>query len=361
MNEVPSEQWFMDAAAINIEWIRLAYDKWNTNERDFLLGDASNYHGLVKEDLNKLKAVISWAEKNNLKIVIAPLSLPGCRWSQNNNDKPDMCLWENYAYQQKAIQFWIDLASELKYFSCIVAYDILNEPCPELFTNIEEQTVPGEAERFLNWYSRFKNTPHDLFSFYQRIIKAIRTVDTVTPVMVEAGFYAQPSAYLEWPEKLEDIKVLYSFHMYEPYSFTSVNNFRNGNKYTYPGKIQFGSDEIWWDRSVMELYLKPFTDWLKKHTIPVNRVVASEFGCVRRNKGVDLYLDDIITVLENRGYHWAFYSYREDGWDGYDYELGTQDLGWEYWKAVENGEKPPLPRKNNTLFDIILNRLITTE
>ncbi len=49
-NEVPREQWFKDAASINIEWVRIAYDKWDTEKRDFLLGDASNYSGLIEND-----------------------------------------------------------------------------------------------------------------------------------------------------------------------------------------------------------------------------------------------------------------------------------------------------------------------
>jgi len=360
MNEVPTEQWFKEAASINIEWVRLAYDKWATGEQDFLIGDASDYRGLVEKDLIKLKEVLSWAEKYELKVVVTPLSLPGCRWRQNNDNKVDLRLWEDSAWQQKAIRFWIDLATELKNYSCVIAYDILNEPCPELQTDIEEQTVPGAADRFLDWYSLYKGTPRDLPLFYQRMINAIRVIDPETPIMVESGFYAQPSAYMEWPGKLEDSKLLYSFHIYEPYDFTSVNNFRNGGKYVYPGKILFGPNEIWWDKTVIELYMKPFGEWLNQHSIPVNRVVAAEFGCVRMNKGVEVYLEDILTFIEDRGYHWAFYSYREDGWDGYDYELGTQGLGWEYWKAIERGEKPPLPRKNNALFDIIKKRFVTT-
>ncbi len=357
MNEVPSEQWFKDAAAIPIQWIRLAYDKWDTEERDFLLGDASDYRGLVAEDLDKLREVLNWAEKYGLKVVLAPLSLPGCRWTQNNGFKPDMRIWEDFTFQQQAIRFWTDLASELKGFSCIVAYDILNEPCPEWHTGIEEQTAPGEADRFIAWYRKFKDTPRDLLLFYEHMIHAIRTTDPETPIMVESGFYAQPPAYAGWPVSLGDSLLLYSFHMYEPYEFTSVNNDRNGGKFVYPGKIRFGSDEIDWNREVMELYLKPFLDWMNHQSIPANRVVASEFGCVRKNKGADRYLDDLLSILENRKFHWAFYAYREDGWDGYDYELGTGDLGWEYWKAVERGEMLVLPRRNNALFDVILKRL----
>ena len=81
---------------------------------------------------------------------------------------------------------------------------------------------------------------------------------------------------------------------------------------------------------------------------------------MRRNKGADIYLEDILSLLENRRYHWAFYSYREDSWDGFDYELGTQGLSWDYWKAIDRGEKPKLPRKDNAMFNIIKKRLITT-
>ena len=354
MNVNPTEQWFVDAASFHIEWVRLAYDKWGTIGRDFLIGDASNYQGLVKADLEKLKQMLSWAEKNKIKIVIAPLSLPGCRWMQNNNDKPDQRLWEDFAYHEQAFTFWNDLATELKDYRCIVAYDILNEPCPELKTGIEEQTIPGDAKRFTLWYEKYKNTPRDLFRFYTKIIASIRQVDTTTPIMVESGFYAQPPAYSGWPGLLDDGKILYSVHMYEPYSFTSFTNFKNGGKFSYPGNIDFGNQTTDWNRNTLDLYFKPFYKWAEKNKLPVNRIVAAEFGCMRRNKGADKYLEDVIDLLEKQKYHWAFYSFREDGWDGYDYELGTASLPSEYWQAVEKGEKPKLPRNNNPLFETII-------
>jgi len=86
----------------------------------------------------------------------------------------------------------------LKDYSCIVAYDILNEPFPERGTNIEEQTVVGDATRFFGWYEKYKGTPRDLYQFYMKIIKAIREVDSLTPIMVESGFYDQPPAYMGW-------------------------------------------------------------------------------------------------------------------------------------------------------------------
>ncbi len=304
--------------------------------------------------------MLSWAEKYKLKIVISPLSLPGCRWIQNNGDKADSRLWENYLFQEKAIQFWVDLAKELKDYSCIVAYDFLNEPYPERGTDIEEQTEPGDAARFIDWYEKNKGTTRDLYDFYRRIIKAVRQIDPETPIMVESGFYAQPPAYTGWPGKPDDDKILYSFHMYEPYSYTSWNNFRQGGKYSYPGNIEFGTGLVEWNKNTIDKYFEPFYYWAENKSIPGNRIVAAEFGCVRRNRGAGQYLDDVLSILENRKYHWAFYSFREDGWDGYDYELGTERPGAEYWAAKDRGENPELKRMDNPLFDVIKKYLIGT-
>jgi len=110
------------------------------------------------------------------------------------------------------------------------------------------------------------------------------------------------------------------------------------------------------DYNIMEGYFKPFYEWAESNNLPANRIVASEFGCMRRNKGAEKYLEDVIDLLENQKYHWAFYSFREDGWDGYDYELGTGALPGDYWQAKERGENPKLPRKNNPLFEVIIQR-----
>jgi hypothetical protein len=357
MNEVPTEEWFRDAREINVKWVRLVYDKWDAEGRDFLLGNADDYQGLIQKDLNTLKQVLLWADRYDLKIVITPLSLPGCRWSQNNNNQYDSRIWENYQYQEAAIRFWTDLAGELRNYDCIVAYDIINEPYPEMRTGLEEQTTVGDAERFLLWYAQYKDTPHDLYNFYNRIIGSIRQVDSDTPIMVESGFYSQPSSYCEFPDKLPDDKILYSVHIYEPYEFTSNGNFRNGARYTYPGNVPFGDGIVLWNKNTMLRYFEPFESWIKTHNIPLNKIVVSEFGCMRRNPGAINYLEDIVSVLEDKKYHWAFYAFREDGWDGYDYEIGTGALPWSYWQAQERGEIPIPPRKDNPLFDVIKRRL----
>lgn len=351
-NEVMTEQWFIDANELGLEWVRLAYDKWESEERDFLVGNASDYKVLVEKDLNQLKEVVEWAAKYNIQLVISPLSLPGSRYRQNNGNIPDSRLWSDFGYQDQAIRFWVDLARELKDYDHI-AYNLINEPFPELGAGVKEHYSPGDVSKFLEWYQSVRDTPRDIYKFYSKIIKEIRKVDADKMIMLDAGWYGQPGAFCYWPSAFEDRNILYSFHMYEPYEFTSNKNFKEKNNYVYPGRAPFGKDTIYWDKNTTELYFQPFLKWVDENNIPINRIVCGEFGCMRKNVGAAEYLKDIINFLNLYGFHWAFYSFREDAWDGYDYELGAEGLGWKYWEAKEKGENPPLPWKDNELFDVI--------
>ena len=348
-NVLPEEQWFKDASELGIEWVRITYDKWEGEKRDFLMGDAGNYQGLIKEDLDKLIQVLNWSQKYGIKAVITPLGLPGNRWVQKNSGKKDLRLWNNKKYWQQSALFWQDLAKQLKDHPAVYAYNIINEPAPETDTGIAEH---GNTSRFISWYQKYQGTSRDLPKFYRLVIKSIRESDLNTPIMLDSGWYAQPNAFIYWP-KLRDDKILYSFHMYEPYDFTSRLNFSKKRNLKYPGKIPFAGQLVEWNASQIRKYLAPYFEWAKKNGIALNRLVAGEFGCYRRNKGCEKYLQDVISILNEEKAHWAFYAFREDEWDGYDYELGTGGLGWDYWKLKEAGKNPQPPRRSNSLFSVI--------
>ncbi|MGD1877188.1 MAG: glycoside hydrolase family 5 protein [Kiloniellaceae bacterium] len=356
-NRVQTEAWFQAANELGVSWVRLAFDKWQSEERDFLLGDADRYDGLVAADLERLVQTLDWAAAHRLKVVIAPLSLPGLRWRQNNGGQVDDRLWRDRAFWGQAKAYWRDLAQVLAGHPAIAAYNIVNEPAPERGTGIAEHTRPGDVARFQPWYEAHRGGTADLYVFYQEVIAAIREVDRETPIMVDAGWYAQPGAFTYWPAPLADDKVLYAFHMYEPYAFTSGSNFREKNGLRYPGEVPFGDTPVIWNKAQSIRYLAPLFDWAEAQGIPPTHLIAGEFGCMRRNAGCQSYLKDVIDLFDARGIHWAFYAFREDEWDGYDYEAGTGALPWAYWQAVERGEKPEVPRQNTPLFDVIRTRL----
>jgi len=326
-NRHPSENWFKSAAEANIKLVRLTYGKWESAHRDFLLGDADNYKGLVEEDFLKLKESLDWADSYGIKIVLTPLSLPGARWRQNNDNIQDGKIWKDENYLNLARKFWIDLATRLNHHPAIVGYNLKNEPHPEIFYGYEDANDPG----FHLWYDSIQGTPADLNYYNQELTNAIRSVDKTTPVIIESGLWANAKTY-NYLKPVDDPFVIYSFHFYDPYAFTSFRI--NMNRHPYPGEMPFSpwsAEIITLDKAWLETFVQPVKEWSERNNIPPNRIFAGEFGCSRKITGAEKYLGDLISIFNTNKWHWAFYSYREDVWDSMDYELGDGKPGQEYW------------------------------
>lgn len=350
----PDDAYFKALAGYGATWVRLSYDKWKPAKRDYLIGDADKYAGIPAADLKSLKETLDRADKAGLKVVIAPLSLPGMRWAQNNGNRFDGRLWQDKAWWDQAAAFWQDLARELKDHPAVAAYNIVNEPAPEKKNGLAEH---ADRKTMQTWYGDKAGSASDLKAFYETVIAAIRTVDPATPVMADAGWYAAADAFSYWPAALTDQKVLYSFHMYEPYAATSAPNMKRDTPYAYPGKVPFGDGEETWDKARVEAYLAEPVQWARDKGVPLNRLVAGEFGCMRLWSGCKAYLEDVLTAFDKEDLHWAFYSFREDAWDGMDYELGSKKVGWKYWQQMEANERDTTPRKATPEFAPISKRL----
>ena len=67
-------------------------------------------------------------------------------------------------------------------------------------------------------------------------------------------------------------------------------------------------------------------------------------------------LTDVLDAIEHHGWHWAFYSCREDTRDAMDYELGTAPLPPGYWSAVEAGHPPTLVHTDTLLWRTLARR-----
>ncbi|WP_438657527.1 glycoside hydrolase family 5 protein [Pseudomonas guariconensis] len=350
----PDRSYFQALSGYGATWVRLSYDKWKPQGRDFLLGDADAYKGLSPQDLAQLKTVLDNAHAAGLKVVIAPLSLPGMRWSQNNQGQFDDRLWRDKRYWTQAATFWHDLAQELKDHPAVAAYNLINEPAPERHGGLAEH---AELQRMQQWYAGEQGGPRDLPALYRELVAAIREVDATTPIMVDAGWYAAADAFGYWPTALPDRRVLYSVHMYEPYSATSAPNMARKQPIPYPGPAPFGGKRERWDGERVAAYLQKPLDWADAVGVPRSRLVVGEFGCMRRLAGCKQYLEDVLTVLDKQQLHWAFYSFREDNWDGMDYELGAAKVPWRYWQAIDKGEPDPLARQATAEFEPIRRRL----
>lgn len=354
-NRLPPDQDYFNALkGYGATWARLSYDKWRPAGRDFLLGNADAYGGLNTTDLATLVAVLDRAQAAGLKVVITPLSLPGMRWAQNNQGQFDDRLWQDKQWWGQAEAFWRDLAAALKNHPAIAAYNLINEPAPEKYGGLAEH---ADAQAMAQWYAQAKGSARDLPAFYERLIAAVREVDPLTPIMLDAGWYAGADALAYWPGPLAEEGLLYSVHMYEPYQATSAPNLLREKPLAYPGSVPFAGGMQTWDRTRVGDYLQQPMEWARAHNVPGNRMVVGEFGCMRRLPGCGRYLEDVLVNLDRSAVHWAFYSFREDSWDGMDYELGSDKVPWSYWQAIDVGHPDPLKRKATAEFEPIRKRL----
>lgn len=348
------EAYFRALAETGATWIRLTFSKWQGQGRDFLIGDADHYDGLVAEDLAILRQALDAAEAEGIKVVVTPLSLPGRRWSQQNGGKYDERLWSDAEYQAQAVQFWADLAAALKDHPAVAGYNILNEPAPEKAAGLAEN---GTTQALQDWQAAQAGGLRDLPTFYGQVITAIRAVDPVTPIMVDGGWFANPRSLAAWPAPLADDKVLYAFHMYEPYAATSAPNMKRDQPLRYPGvTTDYAGGEMVWDKAAVAAHIGAAFDWAKAQGLPPTRIVAAEFGCMRRWADCGTYLTDVLDAVDAQGGHWAFYSFREDEWDGMDYELPADLTPGQFYWLSEEGKADQLPR-DGALMDLLRERM----
>jgi endoglucanase len=314
MNAVETRDRLEAARAAGIALVRLAPNKWTTAARDFLLGDADGFVRLVPADLARLRTFLDDAAAQDVDVVLTTLSLPGSRWKQQNGERDDLRLWREPPYQEQAAAFWRELATVLRGHPALAGYDLLNEPHPERTLGLDDS-----SPNLVAGLQRAAGTTADLNVFNERLVKAIREVDPETPIVLEGPAYAGAQG-MPALRPVSDPRVLYSFHMYEPYVYT--NRKTNRGRFAYPGSFPRGEGQpnLSWDKAALEALLEPVRTWQATHGLLANRIVAAEFGCHRLSPGADRYLGDLVDLFERYGWHWAFYAFREDTWDGMDYE-----------------------------------------
>jgi hypothetical protein len=342
--------WFQAAGELGLEFVRLSPATWPAENRDFLLGDADDYVGIAPTDFKKLVQVLDIAHRHDVKIVLTMFSLPGARWAQHNDNEFDYRLWTEERFQQQATAFWQELARRLKSHPAIVAYNPLNEPHPARRDGFEG----GNTEGFDEWLQKNRGTPADLNRFNRRMVNAIREVDPHTPILLDCWFHAAPEGF-DYFEPVKDKRILYSFHFYTPWNYTTYRV--NQGRYSYPKAMPVGWAENTrsWTSADLRRCVQPVVEWANRFNIGPEAIVAGEFGCDRRVGGAREYLSELVDLFNDHQWHWAFYSFRAADWDGMDYELGVEKLDWKYWQGREEGKahEQLIRRHDNPLWQVL--------
>ncbi len=342
------------AANAGIEFFRLRVDSLPPAQSDFLIGNADHYEAINEADLKQLRLILDESEKRGIKVVLTMFSLPGCRGKKDVSDSSDGRLWREEKYQEQAFAFWRDLARRLMNHSAIVAYNPLNEPHPDREFGFDSPGDPG----FTKWRAGIRGTTPDLDRFNQRIVAAIREVDPKTPIILDGWFYADPEAFRH-NLPVSDKRTLYALHNLGPWSFAAFRI--NKSRFEYPTRMPAGKDKVEpWTIDNLRATVDAVVAFAARYDIPSNRIIASEFWCDRRVAGVAAYLADELRIYNERGWHWAFYTFRGEGtWTGLDYEIPADAPLGKLSEAAKRGDdlEPLKPRGDNPVWEVIQREL----
>ena len=178
----------------NEEDFRIFAEEWGGNliRWQFLQGgpavfpDAESYLKWGRDRIGELRRVLPFFRKYGIKVVIDLHRSPGEMNDINNN----LGLWTKER-QDAVLRLWREIAAAFNGDPVLYGYDLVNEPIDKVYD------VRSDA---LDW---------DRFA--EKLAREIRSIDPVTPIIVETSYNPRP---LNLPN------IIYSPHFYEPGEYT---------------------------------------------------------------------------------------------------------------------------------------------
>lgn len=291
---------------ISKEDIRVLAEEWNGNLIRYQLlhmpergteNDLGLYDEWLERELKYLDDVIGWCREFGVAVVVDLHSPPGGNLSDSGTVNASGPFWSNADAQAHFIDVWKRITEHYKGEGMIWGFDLLNEP--------EDRTV---TEGCADWQSLA-----DLAA------RTIREIDPERTLIVEPPKSGGPTGFIGF-QPIDLPRIVYSFHMYEPFVYTHQGVVGGDAVFTYPGEI----DGKAWDKSALAEYMAPAVEFASKYRV---QLYVGEFSVIRWAPGADRYLEDVTALFESHGWDWSYHSYRE--WHGWNLELGTSKVDEE--------------------------------
>jgi endoglucanase len=275
----------------------LSYD-WKANSIRVMIGGTqytpdgllrADFDAVLQSELIRMDTLVKWCSTNGLHMNVGLAGL-----SQG--------LFDSKAAQTRLINTWKLIATRYKNSTAVWVYDLANEP-------VVSYTYPFEYKwpldnNILLWPS-----------LADTLVKAIRAIDAVKPIMIES---------LNYSINMDDIKpidasipnIIYSIHMYVPHLFTHQTLPGWTNTYSYPGEI----DGKYYDKNLLRELLRPIKDYQDKYRVPI---YIGEFSAIRWAPGNSSfnYIRDCIELFEEYNWDYDYFAFRT--WDGWSIEHST--------------------------------------
>lgn len=235
-----------------------------------------------------LDRVVEWARRYGVYVILDLHAVPGWQNPGWHCDNPYgiSLFWREAFYQDRAIALWQVLADRYRDEPAIAGYDLLNEP--------------------------YAPSNKLVLSFFERLIPAIREVDSRHLLFVEGNRYARDFVGFERLLELDD-QIVFSSHNYMVPTHEGSS---------FPGWLEVNGQKIWIDGNWIEAHYRTTNAWFLEKGLPC---YVGEFGALydaplNAPSSKDLArlraLEAQIALFNRLGVHWTLWTYKDLGAQG---------------------------------------------
>lgn len=203
-------------------------------------------------------------------------------------------VWTDAAAQDAWVAMWRYTAERYRGHPALVGYSLMCEPnADEVMLDLYDPAA---------FYPRYAGTLYDWNQLYPRLARAIREVDSETPILV-GGMGWSSVAWLPYLAPAAEERVVYEVHQYAPFQYTHQSPTDNR---PYPGAFDITWDDVpdRFDRAWLESFLAPLADFQRERGAPL---AVTEFGAQRWAPNAADFLRDEMNLFEARGFNYALW------------------------------------------------------
>ncbi len=286
---------FDELASYGANYVNLSHPGLFTERPPYVLDEQ------VQDNLD---AMIAMAAEADLFVVITFRTGPGRSdftfYRDGAGDWFDADLliesvWSDQAAQDAWVEMWRYTAERYREDPVVIGYDLMCEP--------NSNGVVFEMYEPSDFYAEYADSIYDWNRFYPRIVDGIRAVDEQTPILV-GGMSWSGVRWLPWLEPVDDPRIVYMVHQYEPQEDYTHQEAPASN--TYPGSFDLdwdGQPDLF-NRDWLDAFLAPIDEFKSEYGAPVS---VNEFGVNRWIPGAADFMRDEMDLFEQRGMNHAFW------------------------------------------------------
>jgi len=205
-------------------------------------------------------------------------------------------VWQDADARAAWAEMWRYTAERYHNNPIVVGYDLMCEP------NSNGSLDIWDPESF---YVQYTGSGNDWNTWYPGLVKAIRAVDKLTPILVGGNDYSSVE-WLPYLKPVDDPYMVYTIHQYSPHEYTHQEPLELTR--TYPGTFDVNDDGYLetFDHLWLENLLSIAVNFQTSHHVIL---AVNEFGLERWEPGGADYMRDEMALFDKSGWNYAAWQW----------------------------------------------------